>query len=942
MPAPEWSPSLPRTTHDSAMSNDPSIPTSRASNHRYRFATFTVDENTRRLWREQTKVELAPRAFELLLLLLRAPGRVCRREEIFEALWPGVIVGDAALTQTVSQLRRALDDSDRKFIRTVSKSGYAFEGAVQIETTEALTVADSAAPTPPIVPPANGIDHAIRPLPIRASAWSFRRKSWLAASLLSVVAAIIVIAQDRPQAHPENSPSIILAPPAPADGQTGAWLDEAIRGIVAVERAGDSRFELDTTPSGNSAAYPDSTYQLASRYAIQGEPGARRVKVDWQLSGPRGKTWQWQNDVASDDVQALSDLLDSGLAQRIPGWQRTTDPIAGSVAESALKHFSDGMLAAHDYRYADARAAFDQALAISPDFVLARYQLALALSRLGFGDLAIAQAKRALQQPGQRADSETHRMLTIWLHELSSEYTEAVRLLEVMLAQQTSNISLRLRLVFDAVRAHQLDKARETLDALDPTKLAPIWAARWYYCRSDVDAASGNFREAVIDAQQSVEFAKTAHDERAVALANKVLSDAWLRLHDSVEALKAVRAAEIYYEKSRETLQFFRTRSQRMEISFDLGETVAASDIDALVATARQLGDPQLEAIAEALQARLLITRFDYAAAREHYRQSESTLLRISDQLDAEDYGTLVGTMDILLGDFERARQRYAALYAREDTLGADIWSTSATYADLLAENGEHAAAIKAFDRTIAIGDKQSLPGARRARCQRGREHIALGQLDLAALDIDSCIAEELKTGETAREKESAAALMTGLIGRAWLAHLRSDDTAAMRQLAEAQALWEQADDITALDSIAALIEAYAVIATPAEARQIVQRFQHDKTTTGAVHFQALTIALACAVELRDTAGATQNSCSKLGDLSNTQSWRLKTRVALLELCTTSPLPSAKIMVWLSTTPDQGDAQLVSFAIALLQSRRFESQLSAPLKTQLGLINRQP
>lgn len=338
----------------------------------------------------------------------------------------------------------------------------------------------------------------------------------------------------------------------------------------------------------------------------------------------------------------------------------------------------------------------------------------------------------------------------------------------------------------------------------------------------------------------------------------------------------------------------------------------------------------------------MLITRFDYVAAREHYRRSESTLLRISDQLDAEDYGTLVGTMDILLGDFDSARQRYARLYAREDTLGADIWSTSATYADLLAKYGEHAAAIKAFDRTITIGDQQSLPGARRARCQRGREHIALGQLDLAARDIDTCIADELKTGETTRDKESAAALITGLTGHAWLAHLSSDNTAAMHALAEAQALWEQADDITALESLSALLEAHVVIATAAEARQVVQRFQHDKAATGAVHFQALTTALACALELRDSAGAAQNSCSKLGDLSSTQSWRLHNRVALLELCKASALPSEKIIAWLNATSRQGDLQLLAFAATVLQSPRFQSRLSAALKIQLRAAARQP
>ncbi len=63
---------------------------------------------------------------DLLFLLARAPGKVFSREQILEALWPGLIVGDDALARTVSKLRQALGDDAKapRYIETISKRGY--------------------------------------------------------------------------------------------------------------------------------------------------------------------------------------------------------------------------------------------------------------------------------------------------------------------------------------------------------------------------------------------------------------------------------------------------------------------------------------------------------------------------------------------------------------------------------------------------------------------------------------------------------------------------------------------------------------------------------------------------------------------------------------------------------------------------------------------------
>ncbi len=76
--------------------------------------------------RGQEIVQLEPKAIAVLLHLASRPGEVASRDELLAAVWPGVIVGDNALTQVVIKLRKALGDTAREpvYIQAISKKGY--------------------------------------------------------------------------------------------------------------------------------------------------------------------------------------------------------------------------------------------------------------------------------------------------------------------------------------------------------------------------------------------------------------------------------------------------------------------------------------------------------------------------------------------------------------------------------------------------------------------------------------------------------------------------------------------------------------------------------------------------------------------------------------------------------------------------------------------------
>ena len=78
------------------------------------------------LVRNGETVRLEPRAASLLRYLAEHPGEPVSRSVLLETLWPGVVVGDEALTNAVNKLRRAFGDnrSNPRVIETIPKGGY--------------------------------------------------------------------------------------------------------------------------------------------------------------------------------------------------------------------------------------------------------------------------------------------------------------------------------------------------------------------------------------------------------------------------------------------------------------------------------------------------------------------------------------------------------------------------------------------------------------------------------------------------------------------------------------------------------------------------------------------------------------------------------------------------------------------------------------------------
>jgi len=143
------------------------------------------------LHRGNTRVQLEPKVMALLCHLAQNAGDTLSREQLFEALWPGVIVSDDTLTQAIIKLRKALGDSARnpKYIQTVPKRGYRLVAAV-----------DSAS-------------DGVGSVPLNRRRWTYFLAAGLALLIFGVITAYIL-----PVDVTETSTDVVTAPDAPPDG----------------------------------------------------------------------------------------------------------------------------------------------------------------------------------------------------------------------------------------------------------------------------------------------------------------------------------------------------------------------------------------------------------------------------------------------------------------------------------------------------------------------------------------------------------------------------------------------------------------------------------------------------------------------------------------------------------------------------------------------------
>lgn len=100
----------------------------------FRFGDVEVREREFSLTKADETLAVEPKAFRVLLTLLRNPGKLIPKEELLNAVWGDAAVTENSLTRSIALLRRLLGDDTRnpRYIETVATVGYRLVCKVEV------------------------------------------------------------------------------------------------------------------------------------------------------------------------------------------------------------------------------------------------------------------------------------------------------------------------------------------------------------------------------------------------------------------------------------------------------------------------------------------------------------------------------------------------------------------------------------------------------------------------------------------------------------------------------------------------------------------------------------------------------------------------------------------------------------------------------------------
>ncbi|MDX2029093.1 MAG: tetratricopeptide repeat protein [Blastocatellia bacterium] len=443
---------------------------------RYVLGPFQIDSVRRTLWRGGKIVSLSPKAFEMLLLLIECEGRLLEKQELMDRLWPGSIVEEANLSQTVYLLRRALGEGgdEALYIETIPKRGYRLTGSVQLveETAEGVD------PSPVGEKEGDG-----REAPAVVTSRSHRlRRRWGATGLglaglflLFFVGRQFWLSQGASQSAMIRSVAVLPFKPLDFKGED-RYLGLAMADALITRLIGINQIVIQPTSAVRKYDDPEADPLMAGR----------QLRVDAVLEGTLQKTtdrmrltlrlydvrdgrmlWSGKFDEKFTDIFAVQDAI--------------TDQVAAALAlnltrekrELMFRRYTDNAAAYELYmkgRYwwnkrtiagvKKAMTYFEQAAALSSDYALAYagladcyYQLSIfeAMSPREAFPRARASAEKALKIDDTLVEARVSLGWVKWVHdwdwegaerefrraiELSPSYAPAHDMYGVCLAQQ--------------------------------------------------------------------------------------------------------------------------------------------------------------------------------------------------------------------------------------------------------------------------------------------------------------------------------------------------------------------------------------------------------------------------------------------------------------------------------------------------------------------------
>ena len=428
------------------------------SDHRiHLFGGFTLDLGRGCLLRGSEEVHLRPQSYEVLKYLAENKGRLVSKDRLIEEVWRGRAVTDGSLGKCIEEMREALGDDGRKYVRNVRGRGYIFDpGAGEwSEQTDVVKVvieeeeeAEGEVSAPGVLTPVatpSRLRPAHRPRRAKAlvllavgllgvclaagTAYYFFRpgKPANAAGVrsLTVLPFKPLVIEGRDEAMELGMADTLIAKLSSVSGVT-------VRPLSAVRRYGG--LEQDPSAAGSQLgveAVLDGTIQRSGeRVGVT----ARLVRV-----GDGSQLWEGSFDAPFTDIFSVQDAISERVAASLK-------PRLTSAEERRLvKHYTENVEAYQLYlrgRYhllkltlpeiQEGISYFQQAIALDPSYALAYVGLADAYRSALAGDMpptellpkAKAAARRAIEIDDTLADAHAELGFIIFWYDWDWEGAE--------------------------------------------------------------------------------------------------------------------------------------------------------------------------------------------------------------------------------------------------------------------------------------------------------------------------------------------------------------------------------------------------------------------------------------------------------------------------------------------------------------------------------------
>jgi len=717
--------------------------------HFYEFGPFRIDPEERQLLRDGEPVPLTPKAFEMLLILVRSSERVVLKDDLMKTLWPDSFVEEANLTQNIFVLRKALGETahDARYIATIPGRGYRFSQRVrevadeegnlvfQSQTIQQVTIKER---------------EEEKPLMRRGFLWA-------GAVALLVTCLLGYGTYQRSRVPQAAAPATAVAPTIrrsiavlgfrnltgrPEEG----WLSTALAEMLRTElAAGDklrlvsgedvARTKIELPLADTDTLSRDTLARLHTNlgsdlivlgsYTVLGNKLKSSVRLDLHLQDTVARETIADVAVVGSEVDLFDVVTQAGSRLREKLGVEAVSPVeAVSVRASlpsnreAARLYSEGLARLRTYDALEARDLLEQAVAADPKYALSHAALANAWTHLGYDANARTEVTKAYQLSGDLSREE--RMVVEGEYRrTTNDFEKAIEVYRALHALFPDNLSYGLSLAAAQESAGRTADSIATLEALQKLA-APLGADPGIDLRIASVISDSDHGKALAADDQAIKKGLATGAKLLVARARGNQCANLLKIGKLDDAISACQEAQSVYAAAGDRNGVGKELNDIGYARIQQGKTSEAKRLFQEAAqNFRQLGNDEGAAGTLANLATIVYLEGNLTEAKKLFTDALPRYRKVED-IDGEA---------LLLANLAALQTDQADLHAAEDTYHQGLALAKQTndknavgyllagLGDPLLREGKLVEARKAYEESLAVrnevGEKQTVAESR-------------------------------------------------------------------------------------------------------------------------------------------------------------------------------------------------------------------------------------